>query len=275
MELKNSILTKSVASSKDKQERKKSSPTDQPLKLTEEKLKKGEEQKSIQEEWNDLKKGIITVLEQKVGTINKKEARKNWINQNMLEKMEERRKWKEVNSEQGRMQIRTEDEDIKGIWEEYIKDRYCTNDRGREVEIELRNYEEGERDNGGPKVMKEEIEMAIKRMNGKAVGGDQIPIEILKSLRKNGMDRLTNLINKIYDTGELSEDLLKTIMVLIPKKAHEDAFAFDTAWYSGYDQPQCSVALPPLEEFSGLLLHLPPLLLHCPLLRSTAPSPNS
>ncbi|KAG8226033.1 hypothetical protein J437_LFUL004154 [Ladona fulva] len=53
-----------------------------------------------------------------------------------------------MTDEQGR--IRTEDEDIKGIWEEYIKDLYCTNDRGREVEIELRNYEEGERDNGGP-----------------------------------------------------------------------------------------------------------------------------
>ncbi|KAG8226032.1 hypothetical protein J437_LFUL004153 [Ladona fulva] len=75
-------------------------------KILEEKLKKGEEQKSIQEEWNDLKEGRITVLEQEVGTINKKEARKNWINYDMLEKMEERRKWKGVNSEQGRMQYR-------------------------------------------------------------------------------------------------------------------------------------------------------------------------
>ncbi|KAG8222948.1 hypothetical protein J437_LFUL000243 [Ladona fulva] len=52
------------------------------------KLKKGEEQKSSQEEWNDLKKGIITMLEQEVGTINKKEARKSWINHDMLGKME-------------------------------------------------------------------------------------------------------------------------------------------------------------------------------------------
>ncbi|KAG8237619.1 hypothetical protein J437_LFUL016872 [Ladona fulva] len=128
---------------------------------------------------------------------------------------------KGMKDEQGR--IRTEDEDIKGIWEEYIKDLYCTNDRGRDVEIELRNYEEEERDNGGPKVMKEEIEMAIKRMkNGKTVGGEQIPVEILKSLGKNGMDRITNLII-IYDTGEWPEDLIKTVMVPMPEKynAHD------------------------------------------------------
>ncbi|KAG8238496.1 hypothetical protein J437_LFUL018274 [Ladona fulva] len=71
-----------------------------------EKLKKGEEQKSIREEFNEWKKGIITVLEQEVGTINKKEARKSWINHNMMEKMEERWKWKGVNSEQDRRQYR-------------------------------------------------------------------------------------------------------------------------------------------------------------------------
>ena len=249
--------------------------------VLEEKLKKGKVEKSIHEEWKDMKESIVTVLEKEVGIVNKREARKSWITQEMLEKMEERRKWKRDESEYGKRQYRkinnelrrttdkareewmkeqcyvieklekegkveemykivrrltmrkpraiskkgmkdkggrvtTDNEDVKKIWEEYIKELYCPKQRGREIRLEKDMNEE--RDNIGPEVMKWEIEMAVKGMkNRKTVGGDQIPAEILKTLEKNGLERVTDLVNKIYDTGEWPEDLIKTIMVPIPK----------------------------------------------------------
>ncbi|CAF4923470.1 unnamed protein product, partial [Rotaria magnacalcarata] len=52
----------------------------------------------------------------------------------------------------------------------------------------------------------------------KATGSDGISIEMIQCLDERGVDIMTKLINKIYDTGELPEDLTKSIFIALPKK---------------------------------------------------------
>ncbi|CAF5174075.1 unnamed protein product, partial [Rotaria magnacalcarata] len=67
--------------------------------------------------------------------------------------------------------------------------------------------------------MKDEVRQAIKSMKtNKATGPDGISTEMIQCLVELGVDIMTKLINKIYDTGELPEDLTKSIFIALPKK---------------------------------------------------------
>ncbi|CAF1635495.1 unnamed protein product, partial [Adineta ricciae] len=52
----------------------------------------------------------------------------------------------------------------------------------------------------------------------KATGPDGISIEMIHCLDELGVKVMTKLINKIYDTGEIPEDLTKSIFIALPKK---------------------------------------------------------
>ncbi|KAG8236263.1 hypothetical protein J437_LFUL016486, partial [Ladona fulva] len=51
-----------------------------------------------------------------------------------------------------------------------------------------------------------------------ALGYDKIPSEALQNLGREALDRITNLINNIYERGTWPEELLKTILIPLPKK---------------------------------------------------------
>ena len=51
-----------------------------------------------------------------------------------------------------------------------------------------------------------------------AAGPDGIVVEMLEALEECGVEKLTDIINKIYDDGEFPEDLNKSIFIAIPKK---------------------------------------------------------
>ena len=56
----------------------------------------------------------------------------------------------------------------------------------------------------GPPILKEEVSAAIRKMKqGKAVGPDNIPIEVFAVLEDIGIDFLTKLLNSIYDSGKI------------------------------------------------------------------------
>ena len=75
----------------------------------------------------------------------------------------------------------------------------------------------------GPKILKEEIRAAINKMkNGKASGPDNISTEMIKLAMDFSVDKLTDIANHIYDTGNIPEDLSKSIFVALPKKAGTD-----------------------------------------------------
>ena len=54
---------------------------------------------------------------------------------------------------------------------------------------------------------------------GKAPGPDQVNVEMLDGAGEIGLEKLTELINKVYNTGNIPGDLLKSIFLAIPKKA--------------------------------------------------------
>ena len=67
--------------------------------------------------------------------------------------------------------------------------------------------------------MEKEVSTALKkRKDGKAVGPDNITIEMIKALEGFGITTLTKLINNIYDTGHIPLDLSKSIFIALPKK---------------------------------------------------------
>ena len=43
-------------------------------------------------------------------------------------------------------------------------------------------------------------------------------IEMIEALEEYGVEKLTEIINKIYDDGKFPEDLSKSIFITLPKK---------------------------------------------------------
>jgi hypothetical protein len=56
---------------------------------------------NVEVHWNNMKECVLVTLSDLVGKVEKR-ARKPWITQEMISKVDERRKWKNVNIEEGR-----------------------------------------------------------------------------------------------------------------------------------------------------------------------------
>jgi len=60
---------------------------------------------NVEVQWNNIKEFVLDTISDLVGKVKKRE-RKPWITQEMISKMGERRKWKNVNTEEGRKNYR-------------------------------------------------------------------------------------------------------------------------------------------------------------------------
>jgi len=60
---------------------------------------------NVEVQWNNIKECVLDTVSDLVGKVEKR-ARKAWITQEMISKMDERRKWKNVNTEEGRTNYR-------------------------------------------------------------------------------------------------------------------------------------------------------------------------
>jgi len=60
---------------------------------------------NVEVQWNNIKECVLNTLSDLGGDVEKR-ARKPWITQEMISKMDERRRWKNVNTEEGRMNYR-------------------------------------------------------------------------------------------------------------------------------------------------------------------------
>ena len=95
-------------------------------------------------------------------------------------------------------------------WEEYIKDG--NENRDRET-ITFEGHLTGEI------ILKEEIRTAMKTTKrGKAVGNDQIAVELLMYLGDTGVDILERLFNEMYKDDDIVDELLESIFIPIPTK---------------------------------------------------------
>lgn len=106
--------------------------------------------------------------------------------------------------------IQLTEEDKKQTWEEYIKHLFTAERddvRGENNQTEQLC------------ILKSEVEYAIKTSKSrKATGPDNVPIEFLKALDDRNLTQLTKMLNKIYATGEIPKDWLKSVFIPLPKK---------------------------------------------------------
>lgn len=101
-------------------------------------------------------------------------------------------------------------DEIKDEWLRYI-DRLFDDER---MEPELEHHNESILN-----ILTSEVNAAIKSAkNGKAVGSDNVYVEMLKLLDQENIQLLTNLVNRIYSSGTFPRDWLTSIFIPIPKK---------------------------------------------------------
>ncbi|GFO31859.1 Zinc finger protein 665 [Plakobranchus ocellatus] len=90
-----------------------------------------------------------------------------------------------------------EKEKILERWEEYISELF--EDQRKDHNVMKNNF-------AGPPIMKDEVQAAIRKMKtGKATGSDGISVELIETLGDYGVDKVTILLNEIYDTEVFSD----------------------------------------------------------------------
>uniref|UniRef100_A0A8D8VTC7 Craniofacial development protein 2 n=1 Tax=Cacopsylla melanoneura TaxID=428564 RepID=A0A8D8VTC7_9HEMI len=101
-------------------------------------------------------------------------------------------------------------EEKKAEWKEYIETLF--HDTRPEEPLELS-------DGSGPTILADEVRAAIKQLKqGKAAGPDQILSEFFKLFDDISIKWITQIFNRIYDTGKLPKDWLKSEFITLPKK---------------------------------------------------------
>ena len=74
--------------------------------------------------------------------------------------------------------------------------------------------------NHGPvtEITKAEVRVALKKMSGKAVGPDGIPVEAWRALGEEGIDVLWLLMKKVMDSERIPEKWKESILIPIFKE---------------------------------------------------------
>ena len=102
-----------------------------------------------------------------------------------------------------------EAEDIMNRWMEYVKELFHDN----RIDNTIKTYLQG------PQILKSEVESALTDMRtGKAAGIDNVTTEMLQALGNFGIEVLTDLLNSMYETVYIPEDLCTSIFILLPKR---------------------------------------------------------
>ena len=160
-----------------------------------------------------------------------KERKEAWWNEtcNEIEEFERKHKTKEVHAKVKEMSTKKrsksgtncirdknakmlfDSNDVINRWVEHVAELYYYDERGDPPYTTNQN---------GCTIMKSEIENVIKAMKcGKAIGNDNIATTIIKALGDEGIKKITELCNLVYDTGYLPSDMSSSIFVTLPKKA--------------------------------------------------------
>lgn len=106
-------------------------------------------------------------------------------------------------------QVIVEKSEIKQTWEEYIKQLFH----------DVRTMPPNIDNTDGPPILEAEVQAALKNAKEqKALGPDGIPAEILKLIEGKNLKWLTKVFNKIYDTGVIPKEWLKSEFITLPKK---------------------------------------------------------
>ncbi|ELU12265.1 hypothetical protein CAPTEDRAFT_199806 [Capitella teleta] len=71
----------------------------------------------------------------------------------------------------------------------------------------------------GAAILAEEVRNALKKKKtGMATEADGVAVKMFSALKDLGVQKLTNSLNKMYNTGNIPEDLLKSVFIALLKK---------------------------------------------------------
>ena len=105
-------------------------------------------------------------------------------------------------------------EKILERWAEYIRELF--EDNRKEHDVMKKNF-------AGPPIMKDEVREAIRKMKtGKATGPDGLSIKLIEALEEYGIEKVTTLLNEIYDTGQIPVDMSRSIFYSTTKETRSN-----------------------------------------------------
>ncbi|KAK3531775.1 hypothetical protein QTP70_029759, partial [Hemibagrus guttatus] len=109
--------------------------------------------------------------------------------------------------------VLTSEESVQRRWKEYFEE-LMNEENEREKRVEGVNSVEQKVD----KIRKDEVRKALKRMkSGKAVGPDNIPVEVWKCLGEAAVEFLTSLFNRVLESERMPEEWRRSVLLLIFK----------------------------------------------------------
>ncbi|KAK3517657.1 hypothetical protein QTP70_014902, partial [Hemibagrus guttatus] len=109
--------------------------------------------------------------------------------------------------------VLTSEESVQRRWKEYFEE-LMNEENEREKRVERVNSVEQKVD----KIRKDEVRKALKRMkSGKAVGPDDIPVEVWKCLGEAAVEFLASLFNRALESERMPEEWRRRVLVPIFK----------------------------------------------------------
>ncbi|KAK3507410.1 hypothetical protein QTP70_019647 [Hemibagrus guttatus] len=109
--------------------------------------------------------------------------------------------------------VLTSEESVQRRWKEYFEE-LMDEENDREKRVEGVNSVEQKVD----KIRKDEVRKALKRMkSGKAVGPDDIPVEVWKCLGEAAVEFLASLFNRVLESERMPEEWRRSVLVPIFK----------------------------------------------------------
>ncbi|KAK3510278.1 hypothetical protein QTP70_032702, partial [Hemibagrus guttatus] len=109
--------------------------------------------------------------------------------------------------------VLTSEESVQRRWKEYFEE-LMNEENEREKRVEGVNSVKQKVD----KIRKDEVRKALKRMkSGKAVGPDDIPVEVWKCLGEAAVEFLTSLFNRVLESERMPEEWRRSVLVPIFK----------------------------------------------------------
>ncbi|KAK3561878.1 hypothetical protein QTP86_017458 [Hemibagrus guttatus] len=109
--------------------------------------------------------------------------------------------------------VLTSEESVQRRWKEYFEE-LMNEENEREKRVEGVNSVEQKVD----KIRKDEVRKALKRMkSGKAVGSDDIPVEVWKCLGEAAVEFLASLFNRVLESERMPEEWRRSVFVPIFK----------------------------------------------------------
>ena len=108
----------------------------------------------------------------------------------------------------------TEAEDIKKRWQEYTEELY-------KKDLHDQNNHDGVITHLEPDIMKCEVKWALGSITtNKASGGDEITVELFKTLKDEVVKVLHSICQQIWKTQQWLQDWKRSLFIPIPKKSN-------------------------------------------------------